>query len=82
MRRNIPLQKMQLLLEQLRECESYASLTEPERNELLLWLKRGNDLNSNPWGYHYSDGWQIDYITALRLDIETYETMKRVAEES
>lgn len=82
MRRNIPLRKTPVLHEQLRECEAYRSLTPSERSGLLLWLKRGNDLNSNPWGYHYSDGWQMDYITALRLDIETYETMKRVAEES
>ncbi len=82
MRKNIPLQKMPFLLEQLRECEAYDSLTPSERDELLLWIKRGNDLNTNPWGYHYNDGWQMDYTTALRLDIETYETMKRVAEES
>ena len=82
MRRNIPLLKTSLLYEQLRECEAYHSLTPSERAGLLLWLKQGNDFNSNPWGYHYGDGWQMDYITALMLDIETYETMKRVAEES
>lgn len=82
MRRNTPLRKTSLLYEQLRECEAYHSLTSSERNELLLWIKHGNDFNSNPWGYHYGDGWQMDYITALQLDIETYETMKRMAEES
>ena len=82
MRKNIPLRKSPVLLGQLRECGAYCSLSPSERNELLLWLKLGNDLNSNPWGYLYPDGWQMDYITALRLDMETYETMKRVAEES
>lgn len=82
MRRNIPLRKTPVLMEQLRECSAYRSLSPSERDDLLLWLKLGNDLNSNPWGCHYPDGWQMDYITALRLDIETYETMKRVAEES
>lgn len=78
----MPLRKTPFLHEQLRECKAYHSLTPSERNGLLLWIKRGNDLNSNPWGCHYGDGWQMDYITALRLDEEVYETMKRVAEES
>ena len=82
MRRNIYLRKASSLHKQLREWEAYNLLSSAERNELLLWVKNGNDLNSNPWGYHYSDGWEMDYITALQLDIETYETMKRVAEES
>jgi len=82
MRRNISLRNTPVLHEQLRECESYDSLSLSKRNRLLLWLKHGNDLNSNPWGYRYPDGWEMDYITALQLDEETYETMKRVAEES
>jgi len=82
MRRNIPLRKTSVLYEQLRECQAYQSLTPSERDGLRLWIKPGNDLNSNPWGYDYGDGWQMDYITALKLDLETYETMKRMAEES
>lgn len=48
MRRTIPLRKTSLLYEQLREYEAYHYLTPSERDELLLWIKHGNDFNSNP----------------------------------
>ena len=68
----------QMLLESLLEYEEHLVLTRLERRLLHLWVKAGHDVRSNPWGYCYDDGWQMDYITALRFD----EEIKRMAEES
>ena len=72
----------QLLFEHLMEYEEDMVLNRQERWLLHLWVRDGNDVCSNPWGYCYDDGWQMDYITALRFHEEIYENIKRVAEES
>lgn len=82
MYKDIPPLKRIILLERLSEYEENCCLTHSERIQLRRWVKYGNDINSNPWGYCYDDGWELDFITALRMDIETYETIKRMAEES
>lgn len=74
--------KEQILLEGLLEYEEFLVLNRRERWLLHLWVKAGHDVCSNPWGYCFDDGWQMDYITALRFDEEMYETIKRMAEES
>ena len=76
-----PLEK-QLMLEQLSEYESQYHLTRQERQQLRRWVRCGNDVTSNPWHYEYGDGWEMDFIYALRMDEQIYETIKRMAEES
>ena len=72
----------QLQLEQLLEYESQHTLTHQERRQLRRWVRGGNDVTSNPWHYEYDDGWEMDFICALRMDEGIYETRKRMAEES
>ena len=72
----------QLMSEQLSEYESQYHLSRQERLLLRLWVRSGNDINSNPWNYEYGDGWKMDFICALRMDEGIYETRKRMAEES
>ena len=76
-----PLEK-QILREQLSEYETQYTLTPDERKLLHHWVRCGNDVTSNPWHYEYGDGWAMDFIYALRLDEQIYETIKRIAEES
>ena len=75
-----PLEK-QLQREQLSEYESNFTLTRLERQLLRRWVRHGNDVISNPWHYG-DDGWKLDFITALRIDLGIYELRKRMAEES
>lgn len=77
-----PLYMHSFLNEQLRECSCFNTLSNRDRNNLMFWLYNGHDITSNPWGYCYENGWDMDYITALKLDEETYELMKRMAEEN
>ena len=76
-----PLEK-QILQEQLSEYETQYTLTSEERQRLRHWVLSGNDVTSNPWHYEYDDGWEMDFIYALRMDEQIYETIKRMAEES
>ena len=71
----------QLQHEQLSEYESTLTLTALERQLLRQWVRYGNDVISNPWHYG-NDGWELDFITALRIDLGIYELRKRMAEES
>lgn len=82
MYKDIPPLKRAILMEHLSEYEENCCINHSERIQLHRWIKLGNDINSNPWGYCYDEIWEMDFITALRMDNETYETMKRVAEES
>lgn len=77
-----PLYMHSFLNEQLRECSDFNTLSNRNRNNLMIWLYNGHDITSNLWGYCYKDGWDMDYITALKLDEGTYELMKRMAEEN
>ena len=76
-----PLEK-QNLREQLSEYVTQYTLTSDERWRLHNWVRCGNDVTSNPWHYEYGDGWEMDFIYALRMDEQIYETIKRMAEES
>ena len=57
-------------------------LTAKERRLLLCWICIGNDVISNLWNYEFDDGWEMVFIYVLRLGEVTYETIKRIAEES
>lgn len=72
----------QLMLEQLSEYEAQYVLTRRERQQLRHWVHAGNEITSNPWHYESGDGWEMDFICALRMDEGIYETRKRMAEES
>ena len=71
----------QLQHEQISEYESNLTLTPPKRKLLHRWVRHGNDIISSPWHYE-DDGWELDFITALRIDLGIYELRKRMAEES
>ena len=71
----------QLLQEQLSEYEAHLNLTRFERQLLHRWVRCGNDILSNPWHFDI-DGWELDFISALRTDAGIYELRKRIAEES
>ena len=55
-------------LESLREMEEVVPLTKQERYELRSWVRKGYDVESNPWGYLDSDGFLMNYIQAYRLE--------------
>ena len=68
--------------EKLREFEDTVPMTHPERTALRRWVRSGHDINSNPWGYCYGNGWELSYLEALRIDITEYELIKEMADES
>lgn len=78
---NLSPYEKELLWEQLEEYEETVPMTTPERKELHQWVRQGNSIYSNPWGYTRGDGYPMSYLNALRTDTYNYYTMKELAEE-
>lgn len=57
----------QVNLEALLEMEECVPMTKPERDAIRTWVKKGYELESNPWNYLDSDGTQLNYLQAYRL---------------
>ena len=57
----------QINLEALHEMEDCVPMTRPERNALRNWVKAGHDIDTNPWKFADSDGWQLSFLQAYRL---------------
>lgn len=55
-------------MEAFHEMEDCVPMTKPERNALRLWVKKGFDLDTNPWDYTGSDGMLLNYLQAYRLE--------------
>lgn len=69
------------LRDRLREFEDAVPMTQSERKAIRRWVRSGHDINTNPWGYCYGNGWELNYLEALRIDDAEYELMKELAEE-
>lgn len=82
MRKQISFEQKEYLWDRLREFEDTVPMTRPERDALHRWVRGGHDINSNPWGYDYGDGWEMNYLEAMRMEVFEYERMKELAEEN
>lgn len=58
----------QLNLCALHEMEDAVPMTKRERFMLRQWVRSGHEIESNPWEYLDSDGWQLNYLQAYRLE--------------
>ena len=52
----------------LQEMERIIPMTLRERSRLRKWVYSGHDPETNPWGYYDSDGMQMCYLQAFRLE--------------
>lgn len=59
----------QVNLESLREMEDLVPMTLNERKAVRRWVRTGNDPETNPWKLLDSDGFQMNFVQALRLQI-------------
>lgn len=55
-------------LESFREMEMVVPMTKPERTALRRWVKKGHDLETNPWNSRDADGEFLNYLRAYRLE--------------
>ena len=51
----------------LEEMESIVPMTTRERNSLRKWVRKGHELESNPWDYTDGEGYLLNYLQAFRL---------------
>ena len=51
----------------LREMEEIIPMTLYERKCIRKWVRKGHEVESNPWGYLDSDGMPLNYLQAYRL---------------
>lgn len=58
----------QVNLEALHEMEDSVPMTIRERKFLRKWVKKGHEIDSNPWDYADSDGMPLNYLQAFRLE--------------
>lgn len=56
-----------LNLEMLHEMEELVPMTRKERDHIRNWVKRGHDLESNPWDCRDEHGYLLNYLQAYRL---------------
>lgn len=54
-------------LESFHEMEDIVPMTRIERFRLINWIKKGHDLESNPWLYKNSDLSPMNYLKAFRI---------------
>lgn len=55
-------------LAELHEMEFSVPMTAPERTSIRKWVKAGHEIESNPWDLRDSDGCQLNYLQAFRLE--------------
>jgi len=53
---------------ELREFEETVPMTIPERTEVRKWVHKGNSVYTNPWHTAYGDGYEMNYLDAIRTD--------------
>lgn len=58
----------QVNLETLHEMEELVPMTLRERRCIRKWVKKGHEVESNPWNYLDSDGLPLNYLQAFRLE--------------
>ncbi len=49
------------------EMEEYTPMTRPERSALRRWVRKGFDIDSNPWHFCDEEGLPLNYLQAYRL---------------
>lgn len=49
------------------EMEECVPMTKPERDALLKQVKKGFDIDDNPWGLTQPDGYPMNYLQAYRI---------------
>lgn len=54
-------------MEAFHEMDEVVPMTKPERDALRNWVKKGYDIETNPWDYHDSDDYPLNYLQAYRL---------------
>ena len=52
----------------MHELEEFIPMTKRERKLFHKWVYSGHDPETNPWGYYDSNGYQMCYIEAFRLE--------------
>lgn len=57
----------QVNMESFLEMEECVPMTKPERKAVRIWVRKGHELESNPWNYLDSDGLLLNYLQAYRL---------------
>lgn len=57
----------QVNLVALQEMEEAVPMTLRERQCLRKWVRKGNEVESNPWNYMDSDGMPLNYLQAFRI---------------
>ncbi len=70
-----------LLTEQLKEYEKHTSMRKEERRELHEWVSRGRSPYDNGDYLCDSDGYPLDFISALRMNQELQEWFNGLSEE-
>ena len=58
----------QLNMESFYEMDEYVPMTRAERDALFDWVKKGYDIESNPWDYLDWDEAPLNYLQAYRLE--------------
>lgn len=58
----------QVNLETLHEMEEIVPMTLRERRCIRKWVKKGHEVESNPWNYLDADGLPLNYLQAFRLE--------------
>jgi len=61
--------------QELRDFENTYPLTLGERKEVRKWVSDGNSINTNPWFYYFDNGYEMNYLDAMRFDDELYKEM-------
>ena len=56
-----------------RYLKTIGELSTTEERDLRTWVADGNHVYDNPFLICAEDGWPMDYINALRVNIEMYE---------
>lgn len=51
----------------LREMEELVPMTTSERKRIRGWVKKGHELESNPWNYRDEEGYPLNFLQAFRL---------------
>lgn len=51
----------------LQEMEECVPMTIKERQVVRTWVSKGHELESNPWHYADSDGYELNYLQAYRI---------------
>jgi len=52
----------------LKEMEEIIPMTLPERTAIRNWVRAGYDVESNPWNYKDSMGYELNYLHAYRIE--------------